>query len=342
MKNEWKIILVTLCLIFALCACEKTDSTRGEGIEKGVLPIYGESEALNLVRKDMTSFDSALSPEYKTVKVSMPESINIGGLLVRESDILISDKASDSIVVTDYKGKVLKTVGKTGSDALEFLSPSRMTVYNDEIYIIDQDNFRVQVLSKDLEFVRSIPIKTADGLNPKFRKNHIAVGQQGVFLSNTDDTMVGTNRGIEYYPSDDGKYQYLATEFSGPIGIHDEKLYAINKMVSAPGNSENDGSIVAGPNWLFRYEKGDEYVQVVKEMPAGLVVSDMIIQEDKVIVFSASLGSLIHFDVEGNYVETLAQFEKWDDIGQFLSSDKNNSYWLVFPESHELYHIYKE
>lgn len=344
MRNIWKLFFIILCIMLLTNACQKEKSDKEEEPENGVLPVYSEKEAIKKAEEDLYNFKSEESTEFKIDKVEIDKGVEFGGLLVRESDILVADKASDSIVVTDHEGKVLKTVGNTGSAELEFLSPSRMTLYKDEIYVIDQDNFRVQVLTKDLEYVRSIPIKGVDDANPKYRKNHIAVSDEGIFLNGSELTMLGSKRGIELYFSDDGKYRYLATEFSGPITYYDGTLFAINKMVSTPSDmNQRDGSVSSGPNWLFQYNKGEDSVQTVSKLPAGLSISDMLVRDNQIFAFSSSLKSLLQFDKEGkSFIRliTLDFSEKGTEF--FLSSDRKDSYWIAVQSTNNLYHIYKE
>lgn len=69
------------------------------------------------------------------------------------------------------------------SGSLEFLSPGDMTVYDDKIYIIDQKNYRVQILDADLNYVDEIETRIVDRNDPEFVFQHIAVNKNGVYLN---------------------------------------------------------------------------------------------------------------------------------------------------------------
>ena len=53
-------------------------------------------------------------------------------------------------------GELIKCVGKNGRKEGEFDNPSRVTLYDNQVYLCDRFNHRIQVFDLDLNFVRSI------------------------------------------------------------------------------------------------------------------------------------------------------------------------------------------
>ena len=52
-------------------------------------------------------------------------------------------------------GELIKCVGKSGNRE-KFSNPRGVTLYNNEVYVCDSNNHRIQVFDLDLNFVRSI------------------------------------------------------------------------------------------------------------------------------------------------------------------------------------------
>ena len=53
-------------------------------------------------------------------------------------------------------GKLIECVGQEGTKKGEFDDPRGVTLYNNQVYVCDRNNHRIQVFDLDLKFVRSI------------------------------------------------------------------------------------------------------------------------------------------------------------------------------------------
>ena len=53
-------------------------------------------------------------------------------------------------------GELVKCVGREGSKEGEFNEPRGLTLHNNQVYVCDCDNYRIQVFDLDLNFIRSI------------------------------------------------------------------------------------------------------------------------------------------------------------------------------------------
>ena len=54
------------------------------------------------------------------------------------------------------RGELIKCIGRKGSKEGEFEDPRGVTLYDNQVYVCDSDNHRIQVFDLDLNFVRSI------------------------------------------------------------------------------------------------------------------------------------------------------------------------------------------
>ena len=53
-------------------------------------------------------------------------------------------------------GELIKCVGRMGSKEGEFHDPRGVTLYNNQVYVCDRNNHRIQVFDLDLNYIRSI------------------------------------------------------------------------------------------------------------------------------------------------------------------------------------------
>lgn len=76
-----------------------------------------------------------------------------------ENRIYISDQSTHSIIMTDLELNKLKIFGNFGDSETELNIPLGICYSNCYLYICDHDNKRIQVLSHDLEFCKSLPLE---------------------------------------------------------------------------------------------------------------------------------------------------------------------------------------
>ena len=74
------------------------------------------------------------------------------GLLIRGNKVFGSH--NDCILVYQLDGKFVSSIGSGGSGELQFIYPSGLSTdeYNNDIYICDRNNHRIQIISENLQF----------------------------------------------------------------------------------------------------------------------------------------------------------------------------------------------
>ena len=80
-------------------------------------------------------------------KMSLPR-----GLLIRDNKVFVSH--SNCILVYQLDGKFVSNIGSRGSGELQFYCPCGLSTdeYNNDIYICDAGNYRIQIISENLQF----------------------------------------------------------------------------------------------------------------------------------------------------------------------------------------------
>ncbi len=81
-----------------------------------------------------------------------------GGLACYDNHIYITDLMNHSIIMLDYEFNKIKSIGSLGSSFNQFYSPWDICCKDGILYICDNDNQRIQIYNKDLEFIDSVKV----------------------------------------------------------------------------------------------------------------------------------------------------------------------------------------
>ncbi len=75
--------------------------------------------------------------------------------------IYVADSKRNFIVILDHDGKILAQIGKRGggNGPAEFKDPVEVAVYENEVFVLDQQNVRIQVLDLDGHFRRQFHLR---------------------------------------------------------------------------------------------------------------------------------------------------------------------------------------
>ena len=81
--------------------------------------------------------------------------------------IYVTDTTRNFVVILDREGKIVAEIGKRGggSGPAEFNQPTEIAVYENEVFVLDRGNFRIQVLDLDGKFRRQFRFRNAAGSN---------------------------------------------------------------------------------------------------------------------------------------------------------------------------------
>ena len=78
-----------------------------------------------------------------------------GEAVDKDDNIYVSDYGNSSVFKFSKEGKLIKVVGRKGTQPGEFTELDLIKVINDKLYVCDRGNYRVQILNTELEYVDS-------------------------------------------------------------------------------------------------------------------------------------------------------------------------------------------
>ena len=73
----------------------------------------------------------------------------------KDDNIYVSDMNNSSLFKFSKEGKLMKVVGRKGTQPGEFKDLSMIKIINDKLYVCDRGNDRFQILNTELEYVNS-------------------------------------------------------------------------------------------------------------------------------------------------------------------------------------------
>ncbi len=92
--------------------------------------------------------------------------------------IYITDTLRDEVFVLDMKGNILQTIGKRGTGNVEFNLPTELLVRDQNLFVVDAMNFRVQTLSRSGGFQTEVG-HIGDSGGTMFRPKGIGMDSEG-------------------------------------------------------------------------------------------------------------------------------------------------------------------
>ncbi len=166
------------------------------------------------------------------------------GILCRQEDILIVDRASHSVTAADNSGKVLQKIGREGSGAGEFRNPTAISEYGGNVYVLDGGNRRVQIFDENMDYVDEVGLKDVNLSDPNYVPGMLAVNASGVYIAG-----LSSERFVADRYDQDGREE-IGNNFLGTICSYQEQIYLINSVVRTY-DKKSDGYLRRrGRNWL--------------------------------------------------------------------------------------------
>ncbi len=329
---------VCFCAV-VLCAagCEKSDNYKiMEASRNQTLPIYesndeeldGEKNALKTLKDVYTSGYEA--EEWKVEGVDEP-----AGILCRQEDILIVDRASHSVTAADGSGKVLQKIGREGSGAGEFRDPTAITEYGGNVYVLDEGNQRVQIFDENMDYVDEIGLKDIKLSDPGYVPGMLAVNASGVYIAG-----LSSDHSVADRYDQEGREE-IGKNFLGTICSYQEQIYLINSVVRTyDKKSDSFGAASSGPEWLFTAE-GPELVEQCS-LPQGLFIADFVAEDRGIACISVSGYSVFRIGWNGEYQETVAKIDGLqDEEYPKISVNAQGDYFIAMPEAGKIFRCHK-
>lgn len=321
----------------------------GKAIGDGLLPVYTRSEIDDIHMKGLTELPPLASPPAVYTKQEWTaEQTGISkplGILARESDLVVVDYDACCLVVLNYLGNAIKTIGAVGNGELEFLNPTGITEHNGDIYVLDDGNDRIQILTSDFRYKASKQlIRPTSSSDINF--TDVAIDAQGnIYLSRMDTSPAR----MYCYPNELAPGlmpSVIAENFAGFLCEKDGQVYAINYgsyyEQADKKSKEISTGITSGNNALFLADA--KQLHKIIDLPPCFSPLDFIINsQDNIICIGETRAQLAAFSKDCKSMSVLKSFyeltadpEMSVEIGQlgpyaYLEADINDNYYATTP-----------
>lgn len=324
----------------------------------GVLMVVGctslqNNEVQKFLKTSQSDYDredkSTGSPEFIETVISenwvvvehSSQDLNIEqpmGIACDHGKIFICDSSENTIKVFDNKFDFLYSVGSTGNEMGSFLNPSDISILDERAYILDSGNNRLQII--DLE---GRPVSAEHLLNLSASQNeyysHLAVLSPSEFAFTVQD--IGEDAKIYWWNGRD--IETIYSPFMGSVYGENGKTYAVNLYEFTKMSTERTVA-ESGENSLLIFNGGTLESEI--KLPYMYSTADFVVMDEQLFVLSYLWNRLDRFDLQGNYIETIAQFSfdpgKPIKYSSYLAVDKESStFYITVKENSMIYEVYK-
>jgi len=195
--NYYKNLIINLILIFAIF----------------ISYVEGKCESLKEIYK---TGKVRFIPEFIIDDASMPEDTFFESVSNIKCDkngyVYVCDYKAHNIKIFDSDGTFFKLIGREGQGPGEFNRPYDITVTDKRLIIWNMGNRRLDALTKDGEFIKSVPISIYDGW-PQMMKalpnGDIAIASEKLHLGQSDKPQ---DYSIDIYSPDLEKKKRIYTQ----------------------------------------------------------------------------------------------------------------------------------
>jgi hypothetical protein len=142
-------------------------------------------------------------------KTFSPYEMSVG----EENTIYILDRVAHQIIMTDFEFNKLKTFGSHGNDMLKFNVPYSICYRNNFLYVSDRINKRIQVLTENLVFCKSVELS--------YKPRYICVSDKMACVKNNEESET------YFYDIDTFMFKFKYSRGLGRISAIGENFYEI-------------------------------------------------------------------------------------------------------------------
>ena len=106
-------------------------------------------------------FPEEFAFEYEVWKNETTQIKTPGGIVYDGESMVVCDTGNHCVARLTTDGEFVESYGELGSETGNFVKPTSLVLYKDEIYVLDAGNMRVQVFDKEMQFLREILFEAA-------------------------------------------------------------------------------------------------------------------------------------------------------------------------------------
>lgn len=258
------------------------------------------------------------------------------GITCYDDKIFVCDTSENKIKVFNTEFDFLYSIGNSGNEVGCFLNPYDIEIYDGKAYVLDSGNNRLQILELD-----GTPVSSEHLFN--FSSSHNEYYSHLAMLSPTEIifTVQDTGEKAKIYRMNSEKIDPIYDTFMGSVYASDGKIYAIN-LYEFTKISIEETVAESGKNSLLIFNEDTLESQIA--LPYMYSIADFVVENGQLYVLSYLWNRLDHFDLQGNYIETLAQFSfepgKSIDYRSYLAFDEESStFYITVDDNSVIYEV---
>jgi len=315
-KNKFKKLKIILGLLFVsvlLYGCEKDEEKALENFRFNETKTYDISDFID-----------------ETSGLKTPQ-----GIVYAADALYVADEDNDCINKYDKEGNLLSVFGGTGNGDGELLSPVALATDLDEnIYVAEKGNLRIQVFDKNGKLVKCINLN-------KLKQNKIS--ELFDIDVSDNDTIYLTVKTYEkdkckLYAIKDDKVLSLEKEISGVLGTDSTKEH----MAYIQSYKWENGYLVGATGYIGMLES--DKIRYLNTLPNKYSASDVVIYNNFIYAYSSGYATLDKFSMEGNYIETIfSQEASSENRGMsYMTVDNQGNFYINDSVNSKIYKIEKK
>lgn len=345
-KRGNRILLLTFAVIMTVgCAAKQTgkedevtpqdniqQADDGNDVGESVTETEGEDlsdrgEMPDPVPVLSEEFDCEVWETEKT-KVGMP-----GGVLAVGDHLLVCDMGNHCVVRLTTDGDFVESYGELGSDAGNFVMPTAILFHEEEIYVLDSGNMRIQVFDLEMNFISEILFEGSP-LPRNGKYSDMAIAGDGTIYVATDEAYEDA---MCLFYLEGEKLCGVQAECMGYLAEQNGVVYTADKYRHYTYQGGNGWK--SGENWVYRVDRTG--VEKVCELPYMYTSMDFAVTDDQIYTLSSTWGKLSCFTMEGEALNTMFYMEEVQGNEMYLSMQDENTFYVADTEGY-LYKIFRK
>lgn len=299
---------------------ESYEDTSADNILESDLSEPEEGREQNAEYPDPVLFPETFAFEYEVWQKNSTQIKTPGGILPVGDMVLVCDTGNHCVVRLTTEGVFVESYGELGSESGNFIEPTALLFYEDEIYVLDSGNRRIQVFDKTMQFDREIPFEASLKESQKYVDMAID-GDETIYL--VADSPYREESGLFYI--EDGALCRIPCDFSGYLAEQDGVVYAVDTWQFY--TAENGYGKRPGENWL--YEVGKSELKKVCELPYMYAPMDFIVSGEELYTVSTVWGEMNRVSKDGELLEALFYIESIQAHNIYVGMQDENTFYVA-------------
>lgn len=330
------LIVITVIMLIGCAGCGKGETGKEEGRQSQEASaqngnVSGVQEEEVAAGEDVhfahgefpesIPFPDEWAFEYEMWEIEKTKIDGPGGVLFDGKDLLVCDMGNHRVVRLSTDGDFVASYGELGSEPGNFVAPTAILLYENEIYVLDSGNMRIQVFDTEMNYDREIWFEGSP-LPSDGKYNDMAIAGDGTIFV-TADASYGEGTSLFYIEG--GELCVVPGGVSGYLAERDGVVYAADKYVFY--RYEKGYGWKEGENWIYRVERNG--LQKICELPYMYAPSDFVIGDDTVYTVSSVWGEMNRFSMEAEFLEAMFYIEEVQAHDLYLCMQNENTFYMT-------------